>query len=439
MAFRRRRHSHDPFRPRRPKDPSQYEALRPTVFAVAYIGYVTAYLVRNNFRVTSFELTTQHDWSMTQVGMVLTGFTITYGLGKVIMGIAVDNMSLTRVFSFALALSSLCCIGMGVTTNPHASLVLMILNGLAQGALAPGALALLGAWYPNKMRGSRIAIWNTSQNVGAALLPLVFGIGAAFVVPGGRTSAFIIPGCLGLLVALWVWRTNLDRPWRQGFPTLTMMFGRGGTPAISLDDDDYWNIVKTHVLTSRAILILIGINTLLYLIRFGVINWISFFTHSRGYDARSSDLTFAALELAAIPACLGFAWLAYRHPNRIASLGGWSMVALAAALALWPLTPDTQTHVIVSLVLGALIYGPQIAVNVLTVNMVPPQAIGIATGIVGCSGYLVGETMANIAIPRLVDVTGWELTYVALAVCALVAAVGYWSLRGWEKKLVIVS
>ncbi|MGH8017853.1 MAG: hypothetical protein ACREIA_06105 [Opitutaceae bacterium] len=44
------------FRRRRPETFARYLARRKVVFLVAYVGYVCAYLVRNNFKLTSEEM-----------------------------------------------------------------------------------------------------------------------------------------------------------------------------------------------------------------------------------------------------------------------------------------------------------------------------------------------------------------------------------------------
>ncbi|MDK6629747.1 MFS transporter, partial [Actinotignum timonense] len=142
---------------------AQYLRRRGMVFFVAYLGYVCAYLVRNNFKLRSEALRLENDWSLPQIGLVLTMFTITYGFGKFFMGMLSDRVSLRRIFAGCLGLSAVLCVAIGFTTNFYLLAVLMFLLGCAQGALAPSSMAMIANWYPNKTRGSGIAIWNTSQ------------------------------------------------------------------------------------------------------------------------------------------------------------------------------------------------------------------------------------------------------------------------------------
>ena len=70
------------FRRKHPETFARYLARRRMVFLVAYVGYVCAYLVRNNFKLTSEALRLAHGWTLTDVGLILTAFTVTYGFGK---------------------------------------------------------------------------------------------------------------------------------------------------------------------------------------------------------------------------------------------------------------------------------------------------------------------------------------------------------------------
>ena len=66
-----------------------YLRRRRVVFAVAYLGYAACYLVRNNVAVASDILSREHGWTPTQIGSILAGFTLSYGIGKLVMGVVV--------------------------------------------------------------------------------------------------------------------------------------------------------------------------------------------------------------------------------------------------------------------------------------------------------------------------------------------------------------
>ncbi len=60
-------------------------------FLVVVIVYVAMYLIRNNFKASSGMLKDQLGFTTTQLGQIGLAFSITYGIGKTLLGYLVDN------------------------------------------------------------------------------------------------------------------------------------------------------------------------------------------------------------------------------------------------------------------------------------------------------------------------------------------------------------
>ncbi|HHW82608.1 MAG TPA: MFS transporter, partial [Actinomycetales bacterium] len=200
---------------------ARYLKRRWVVFAVAYVGYVCAYLVRNNFKLQSESIRLENGWELTQIGLILTAFTITYGFAKFFMGMVSDRVSLRRIFAGCLAISAVICIAMGFTHNYWLLFIMMLALGTVQGALAPSSMAMIANWYPNRSRGSGIAIWNTSQNLGGAGLPLMLTWIATLSGSTSTMLGFLIPGLLVLVLCFVFWKLGGDRPEDEGMPRLS--------------------------------------------------------------------------------------------------------------------------------------------------------------------------------------------------------------------------
>lgn len=182
---------------------------------------------------------------------------------------------------------------------------------------------------------------------------------------------------------------------------------------------------------------LIVLNAMLYFMRFGVINWASLYlTGERGYSVGHVQGLLSVMEIAAIPTVLGFAVIARRWPARMAVCGGISMVVLAAVLMIYGSSDIFSGAMWTFILLGGLIYAPQVIVNILTLNLTPPRMVGAAVGVVGLSGYLVGEVVANTLIPRYAQMVDWASVYQWMAVIALLAAVSYLFLAPYERQAV---
>ncbi|MCI6574077.1 MAG: MFS transporter [Arcanobacterium sp.] len=419
-----------------PKEYKEYVKRHWIVFAVAYFGYVCAYLVRNNFKLSSEQIRIDNGWSLIQVGMILTGFTIAYGIGKFVMGMVVDNISLRKSFAGALAGSAIICIVMGFTTSVWFFFVLMLLLGMVQGVLSPGSQSMIANWFPNKTRGAGIAVWNTSQNLGGALLPMMLGGFAGAGLP--IQYSFWVPAAIVLLLSFLFWKFGGDRPEEEGLPTLRDIYGHHGVPmADEVPEGNFWQIMVKYVFTNRLLLTIGLINAILYFLRFGVENWMPAFLGTElGFTEVQYTTAFAVLEWVAIPGCFFFAWVALKLPNRQSLVGGIGLIALAGLVVVYHQNTNYILLLIVSGIMGALIYGPQLIINILTLNFVPLEAAGTAVGFVGLFGYIVGELAANLIMPILAQSFSWTASFIFMAATGIIAGLLYFSLARAERKVV---
>ena len=417
-----------------------YLARRKVVFLVAYVGYVCAYLVRNNFKLMSEELRLAHGWSLTDVGLVLTGFTISYGFGKFFMGMVVDRMSLRRTFAGALGASALVCVVLGFLHNIWLLFAAMLALGMIQGALAPASMAMIANWFPNRIRGSGIAIWNTSQNLGGAGLPIIITWLLAWAGPSSFVTAFWVPGVVVFLLSLVFWKFGGDRPEAEGLRSLRTIYGAAGEPQVEeRPDESYWQTMRRFVFTNRLVLTVAVINALLYFLRFGILNWMpAFLGTEQGFEKREYLMAFSVLEWVAIPGSFFFAWLSVKAPNRQSVVGFIGLVALAGLILFYLGNRSYALLLVCSGLMGALIYGPQLIVNIMTLNFVPLKAAGVAVGFVGLFGYIVGELAANLVMPILAEAFSWTASLSFLAAVALLAGLLYVSLCRREEAVVRV-
>lgn len=427
------------FREQHPETFKEYLKRHWIVFFVAYFGYVCAYLVRNNFKLTSEAIRIENGWSLTDIGLILTCFTISYGLGKFFMGMIVDRVSLRKAFAGALGASAIICIIMGFMHNTLWLLVLLMLTlGTVQGFLSPGSQSMIANWFPNKTRGAAIAVWNTSQNLGGAILPLVVGGFMGSTMSNRISLSFWIPGVFVLLLSFLFWRFGGDRPEEEGLPTLRDIYGRQGVPMADVTPEGTaWQIMWKFVFSNPLILTIGFINAILYFLRFGVQNWMpAFLGTEMGFTEVQYTTAFSVLEWVAIPGSFFFAWIAIKLPNRQSIVGGIGLLILAGLVFTYRTTTDYTTLLIISGIMGALIYGPQLIINILTLNFVPLQASGTAVGFVGLFGYIVGELAANLVMPILAEQFSWNVSFIFLASTAVVAALLYLTLAKQEAKVI---
>ncbi len=436
---------------REPEKFSTFLKRQKMIFIVAFLGYVCAYLVRNNFKLMSKSIMITNGWEKADIAMLLSCLTISYGLAKFYMGALGDRVSLRKLFATCLAASALICIIIGFFHTSVATLaVLLILCGVVQRALAPASQNMIANYYPNKTRGAAIAGWNISQNMGSALLPMMISvmITMGFIVPdtGNIVMAFLVPAVLVLLFALFCWKHGGDTPEGEGLDSLRTMYGEAGESNVASEEEkntlSYWQLIKKYVFLNPALLLVAAVNVALYFIRFGIEDWMPIYLHEVAHlgDAES-HMAISVLEWVAIPGSLIFAWLAAKYPNKMAKMGAIGLFIMAGVVfAYEKITVAENTNyallLVICGVLGALIYGPQLIVNILTINFVPLNVAGTAIGFVGVTAYLIGNMWPNWSMPNMADTFGWFWSYVIIAALSVFSAIGYLILAKHEEKTI---
>jgi len=104
---------------------------------------------------------------------------------------------------WGLVATALFYLGQGLSTSVAMLAVLMVLSGLATGAIKPVANALIARVVDESDRGKAYGVMSSANSLGWSLGPVIGGyVGAHW----GFRSAFFITALLFLGVAGWIWR-----------------------------------------------------------------------------------------------------------------------------------------------------------------------------------------------------------------------------------------
>ncbi|MDU2498989.1 MAG: MFS transporter [Klebsiella grimontii] len=340
-------------------------------YLVVFIGYLTMYLIRKNFNIAQNDMISTYGLSMTQLGMIGLGFSITYGVGKTLVSYYADGKNTKQFLPFMLILSAICMLGFSASMGAGStSLFLMIafyaLSGFFQSTGGSCSYSTITKWTPRRKRGTFLGFWNISHNLGGAGAAGVALFGANYLFDGHVIGMFIFPSIIALIVGFIGLRFGSDSPESYGLGNAEELFSKE---------------VAIQGFTLFEVGALVG--TLLW-------GWLSDLANGR-------RALVACVALALIIATLGV----YQHASN-------QYVYLASLFAL-----------------GFLVFGPQLLIGVAAVGFVPKKAIGAADGIKGTFAYLIGDSFAKLGLGMIADgtpifgLTGWAGTFAALDAAAI--------------------
>lgn len=175
-------------------------------YLVVFIGYLTMYLIRKNFNIAQNDMISTYGLSMTQLGMIGLGFSITYGVGKTLVSYYADGKNTKQFLPFMLILSAICMLGFSASMGSGSvSLFLMIafyaLSGFFQSTGGSCSYSTITKWTPRRKRGTFLGFWNISHNLGGAGAAGVALFGANYLFDGHVIGMFIFPSIIALIIA----------------------------------------------------------------------------------------------------------------------------------------------------------------------------------------------------------------------------------------------
>ncbi|MBP7212404.1 MFS transporter [bacterium] len=435
-----------------------YSHWRLRMFYSAFIGYTVFYLCKKNIAVALPGLSKAFGYSNTELGLLGSSLYLTYGVGKFINGVIADSSDVRKFMPTALimsALSNLCFLLSALIITPgHVSFfglpsgtILLWLfaffwgaNGWFQSAGFPAVAKSLTFWYSNSERGTKWSLWSCSHQVGTFLSVIVSGF---LVERFGWQMAFLIPGIIAIIVALWLYNRLWDRPQSMGLPNVEVYRNEISAKESAAEEEDnrtYGQIFKENILHNKTIWLLAFTYIFVYIIRFGAEDWlIKYLT-----EAKHNSIELASMKLGALPLC-GIAGTIFAglisdkiFKGQRAPVNLIYLIGVAISLALLRFNTINQLDFVLIGLIGAFTYGPQMMIGGLcAVESSSKKVASAATGLTGSFGYI-GAVFSATGTGFVVDKFGWNgaIWYwcAAAVVCITLCTILYFNEISMKKK-----
>jgi OPA family glycerol-3-phosphate transporter-like MFS transporter len=410
----------------------RYPRLRLQVFLGIFIGYAAYYLIRNNVPLVSTILKDENGFSTVGLGVITNGVLLAYGFSKFLSAIVSDKSSARFFLPIGLALSALANLFIAFVPAVGASVaffaVVMIFNGFFQGMGWPPSGRTLVHWFSTSERGGKTAIWNVAHNVGGAGAGGLAGVALASF--GTWQSVFWFPAVVCLVIAVVALVLLRDTPESEGLPPIEEY--RHDPAPVETDAADEgastWSTIRRYVLTNRTMVNLALANVFVYTLRYGVLVWAPvYLSEVRGASLGEGIAGFSLFELAGIPGTLLCGYISDKvFKGRRSPTGILFMTAVGVAVAVYWLSPvegPLWISLAMLVAIGGLIYGPVMLIGLQALDLSPRSVAGTAAGFTGLFGYVLGATLASTGIGLAVHAFGWDVTFVLILACVVLAIV----------------
>ncbi|HDY7979415.1 hexose-6-phosphate:phosphate antiporter [Vibrio vulnificus] len=407
-------------------------------YLVVFIGYLTMYLIRKNFNVAQNDMISTYGLSMTDLGLIGLGFSITYGIGKTVVSYYADGKNTKQFLPFMLILSGLAMLGFSFSMGGgSASLFLMVafyaLSGFFQSTGGPSSYSTITKWTPRNKRGSYLGLWNMSHNVGGAGAAGVALFGANYLFDGHVIGMFVFPSIIAIIVGFIGMRFGSDSPEAYGLGKVEELFDEAVSEEDTAAEENQMTkkeIFVEYVLKNKVIWLLCFANIFLYIVRIGIDQWSTVYAYQElGLSKEAAISGFTLFEVGALVGTLMWGYLSDLANGRRALVACVSLALIIVSLEFYQHATSEFMYLASLFVLGFLVFGPQLLIGVAAVGFVPKKAISVADGVKGTFAYLIGDSFAKLGLGMIADgtpifgLTGWKGTFAALDTSAMICIV----------------
>lgn len=370
------------------------------------------------------------------IGLLSSCFAIAYGSSKFLSGVIADRSNPRIFMSLGLIMTGVLNILFGFSSSLSLLALLWGLNGLFQGWGWPPCAKLLTHWYSQKERGVWWGMWNSSHNVGGALIPLLVGIVGHMW--GWRYGMFV-PGIFCIVVGVFIFFCLRDTPASLGLPPIEKYKGESLSVEKAEKLPSLRELLVKYIFNNRYLWMLGIAYFFVYLIRGAINDWSALFLmETRHYDLIMANGAILWFEIGGLIGGLAAGWFSDKIcDGRRGPVNVICVVAVIVFLLMLWILPPTLVIVDYALIfmIGFLIFGPQMLIGMAGAELAHKQAAGSATGFIGWIAYI-GMAVSGYPLSMVIEWAGWTGFFITLSICSLVASgilLPLWSVRSNSK------
>lgn len=406
------------------QDPSlvkkNYKYWRLRTFYGMYIGYALFYFTRKSFTFAMPAMQSELGLGKFELGLLASILSLSYGASKFLSGILGDKSNPRYFMSIGLILTGIFNLLFGMSSVFWAFAVFWGLNGWFQGWGWPGCAKLLTHWYSQSERGRWWSIWNTSHNLGGALIPIIVAACAEYL---GWRYAMYTPGIICIFAGFFIMNRLRDTPQSLGLPPIEKYRNDYPNEKARLDkrtELSVKEILWEYVLCNKYIWVLAIAQFFIYVIRTGVNDWsMLYLIEVKNYTNLQAGLCVCWFEIGGFFGSLAAGWCSdvifkgKRNPINVL----FTVVILFLIFAFkvihypWPIL-----DAVFLFLFGFFIFGPQMMIGVAAAELSHKKAAATATGFAGCFAYL-GAAAAGAPLGAITKEWGWNSYLLTLFVC----------------------
>lgn len=175
-----------------------------------FIAGIINFLDRGSLSIANQAIRSDLGLSATEFGVLLSAFSLSYGIAQLPSGILLDRFGPRIVLGGGLLFWSAMQALTGSVASFSNFILLRIGLGIGEAPFMPSGVKVINDWFHAKERGLPVGIFNSSTTLGQAFAPPILVV---LMLAFGWRMMFLIIGVLGIIIALcwYAWYRNRER------------------------------------------------------------------------------------------------------------------------------------------------------------------------------------------------------------------------------------
>ena len=403
--------------------------IRPRARAIAWactLVYFASYLMRINFAVMMVKICSDLQVEKTDLAIIVTALTITYGAGQIISGMMGDKIKPQLLLTLGLALAATCNISMFFCPNIPSMVIVWAVNGFAHSMLWPPIVRLMSIYLTDNEYGYSAVRVSWGSSFATIFLYLVCPL--LLYVLHWRVI-MLLCAAMGLaIMAFWI----LVHPRLFTEPVINSRNSASKSGDAPVARKPLPSFVYLPI-----VLIMLGI-VLQGILRDGVTNWMPSYMLETFH--LPEEMAIISTVILAVFSVISFATFDFIHrklfQNEVFCAAMIFVLAVVCAGVLYLVNTALSASVAVSMLLMATIVACMHGINLMLITVVPKRfvksgKVSTYSGLLNACTY-VGAALSTYGFAALADSFGWDFTILSwvivsafgLAVC--LAATTLW-------------
>ncbi|MFD1485111.1 MFS transporter [Lacticaseibacillus baoqingensis] len=176
--------------------PAKLSRRAQLAFLMSYIGYVICFIDRSAISITLPYIGKEMQLSTATLGIVSSAFFFSYALMQIPGGWLTDKIGTYKAIIIAISMWSFFTLMTGFAWSLIALVVIRVLFGIGEGMFPSAALTSISESFPYDKRSTGTANLISSNEIGAAVAPMLM---APIIATVGWRGGFHVVGIIGLL------------------------------------------------------------------------------------------------------------------------------------------------------------------------------------------------------------------------------------------------